>query len=84
MELGVIRKIVIGKEPKNGMAYYVGMPVGPSANPTGKVTAIVFDERHFHFSAKNRFLIYVETPEGSSIWKVIDSMPTVVEMDLNF
>ncbi len=25
---GLIRKIVIGKEPKNGMAYYVGMRAG--------------------------------------------------------
>lgn len=81
MELGVIRKIVIGKDPKNAMAYYVGMNAGGSSS---KVSAIVFDERYFHASGNNRFLIYVKNSEGNSIWKVIDSMPTILEMDLNF
>lgn len=84
MELGVIRKIVIGDSPKNGMAYYIGMTVGPSHNTTGRVNAIVFDERHFHFSGKNRFLIYVEKDNEINLWKAIDNMPTMVEMDLNF
>ena len=38
---GLIRKIVVGRDPKNGMAYYVGMRAG-----SGEVSAIVEDERH--------------------------------------
>ena len=38
----MIRKIVIGRDPKDAMAYYVGMKAG-----AGKVVAIVEDEAHF-------------------------------------
>ena len=31
METGIIRKIVIGPDPKNAMAYYVGMKVSNGA-----------------------------------------------------
>ena len=40
---GLIRKIIIGKDPKDGMAYYVGMRAGK-----GTVSAIIEDERHLH------------------------------------
>ena len=48
---GIIRKIIIGKDPKDAMAYYVGMRAG-----NGKVSAIVRDERHLHKYGKNRYL----------------------------
>ena len=76
---GLIRKIVIAKEPKNGMAYYVGMKAG-----TGEVSAIVEDDRHLHKFAKQRYLIYIQNDEGNSLWKVIEEMPCVLEFDLNF
>lgn len=37
---GLIRKIIVGKDPKNGMAYYIGMRAGD-----GKVSAILEDDR---------------------------------------
>jgi len=40
---GIIRKIIIGKDPKDAMAYYVGMRAGK-----GEVSAIVRDEKHLH------------------------------------
>jgi hypothetical protein len=40
---GLIRKIIVGRDPKDAMAYYVGMKAG-----TGKVSAIVLDEEHLH------------------------------------
>jgi hypothetical protein len=76
---GLIRKIVVGKEPKNGMAYYVGMRAG-----TGEVSAIVVDDRHLHKFAKQRYLIYIENEDGVSLWKAIDEMPCMLEFDLNF
>jgi hypothetical protein len=79
MDQGLIRKIVVGKDPKNGMAYYLGMRAG-----SGEVSAIVEDDRYLHKFAKQRYLIYVHNDEGQMLWKAIDEMPCVIEFDLNF
>ena len=76
---GLIRKIVVGKDPKNGMAYYVGMRAG-----TGEVSAIVEDERQLLKYGKQSYLIYIENEDGLSLWKAIDEMSCVIEFDLNF
>ena len=49
MEEGLIRKIVVGKEPKDGMAYYIGMRAGK-----GEVSAILEDDRHLHKFGKKK------------------------------
>ena len=51
---GLIRKIVVGRDPKDAMAYYVGMRAG-----AGKVSTIVDDERHLHKHGKNREGLWV-------------------------
>ena len=76
---GLIRKIVIGKEPKDGMAYYIGMRAGK-----GEVSAILEDEYHLHKFGKKRDLIYIENEEGTRLWKSVDEMPCMLEFDLNF
>ena len=76
---GLIRKIVIGKEPKDGMAYYIGMRAGK-----GEVSAILEDDRHLHKFGKKRYLIYIENDEGTLLWKAVDDMPCMIEFDLNF
>lgn len=76
---GVIRKIIIGKDPKNAMAYYVGMRAGD-----GKVSAIVRDERHLHKYGRNRYLVYLQDDSSQSLWKSIDDMPCMLEFDCNF
>ena len=76
---GLIRKIVIGKEPKNGMAYYVGMRAGG-----GEVEAIVQDDKHLHRYGKTRYLVYVKDDNGVALWKSVDEMPCIIEFDLNF
>lgn len=58
---GLIRKIVIGKEPKDGMAYFVGMRAGG-----GQVEAIVHDMAFLHKYSKNRYLVYIKDEEGVS------------------
>jgi len=74
---GIIRKIVIGKDPKDGMAYYIGMRAG-----AGKVSTIVQDERYL---AKYRYLVYMKDEEGlQTLWKAIDGMPCMLEFDCNF
>ena len=75
----LIRKIIVGRDPKNGMAYYVGMRAGE-----GKVSAIVEDERTLVKYAKKRYLVYIENEDGNVLWKAIDEMPCVIEFDLSF
>jgi|TARA_R110000803_G_scaffold160781_1_gene224629 hypothetical protein len=76
---GLIRKIIVGKDPKNGMAYYTGMRAGD-----GKVSAILEDERTLVKFGKKRYLVYIENEEGTVLWKAIDEMPCMLEFDLNF
>tara|TARA_Y100000593_G_C4211670_1_gene287144 strand:+ start:560 stop:796 length:237 start_codon:yes stop_codon:yes gene_type:complete len=76
---GLIRKIVVGKNPKDGMAYYVGMKAG-----RGEVSAIVQDEKHLFKYGKNRYLVYIQTDDSQVLWKSIDEMPCMLEFDLDF
>ena len=76
---GLIRKIVIGPNPKDGMAYYIGMRAG-----SGEVSAIVLDERHMLKYHKTRYLIYLQNEHGQVLWKAVDEMPCIVEFDCNF
>lgn len=76
---GLIRKIVIGKDPKNGMAYFVGMRAGD-----GKISAIIQDEGYLHKFGKCRYLVYIEYTDSTVLWKAIDEMPCLLEFDLDF
>ena len=76
---GVIRKIIIGRDPKDAMAYYVGMRAG-----SGEVSAIVLDEEHLFRYNKKRYLVYIQNDGGQVIWKSVDDMPCILEFDLNF
>jgi hypothetical protein len=77
--MNLIRKIVVGQNPKDAMAYYVGMPVS-----TAKVSFIVLDDEHLHKYQSKRYLIYIEGPEGTMLWKSVDSMPCMIEYDCKF
>ena len=77
---GLIRKIVIGKDPKDAMAYYIGMKAG-----TGVVSTIIEDERHLYKYGKSRYLVYLQDEAKSqTLWKAIDDMPCMLEFDCNF
>ena len=77
---GLIRKIIIGRDPKDAMAYYVGMKAGG-----GEVSTIVMDDEHlFRYNVK-RYLVYLqEEDESQVLWKAVDDMPCILEFDLNF
>tara|TARA_R110000803_G_scaffold110761_3_gene179238 strand:- start:1300 stop:1530 length:231 start_codon:yes stop_codon:yes gene_type:complete len=75
----MIRKIVIGRDPKDAMAYYIGMRAG-----AGKVSAILLDEPHLHKYGSKRYIIYIENDEGTMVWKTVDGMPCIIEYDLKF
>jgi hypothetical protein len=72
---GLIRKLVVGKDPKNGMAYFAG---------NSNVSAIIQDDSYLHKFGKCRYLVYTEGPDGTDLWKAIDDMPCLLEFDLNF
>ena len=78
--MDIIRKIIIGDNPKNAMAYYVGMSIGES-----EVCNIQFDERTFHMTGNICYVIYISTPDvGIMRWKKIDKCPVIVEYDCKF
>ena len=76
---GLIRKLVIGPDPKNGMAYFLGMRAGEN-----KVSAILQDESYLYKYGKCRYLVYIEGKEGTVLWKAVDDMPCLLEFDLDF
>jgi len=78
--MDIIRKIIIGTDPKDAMAYYLGMRAGG-----GTVCAIVLDGEHLARYSMKRYLVYIEIDtEGTMLWKSIDSMPCIVEYDCRF
>ena len=77
---GLIRKIVVGRDPKDGMAYYFGRRAG-----AGKVSTIIQDDRYLTKHGKNRYLVYLEDEDNvQTLWKAIDGMPCMLEFDCNF
>ena len=50
---GLIRKIIIGRDPKDAMAYYIGMRAG-----SGQVSAIILDEEHL-ISTERKDILYI-------------------------
>jgi hypothetical protein len=76
---GLIRKIILGRDPKDGMAYYVGMRAG-----NGEVSAILKDEYYEHKTGGDRYIVYLQTDDGVVPWKSVENMPCTIEYDLKF
>lgn len=76
---GVIRKIIVGPNPKDAMAYYKGMRAGKSV-----VSQILHDDEYLHRYGRTRYLIYIEDDDSTMLWKSIDGLPCLIEYDLNF
>ena len=75
----MIRKIIIGTNPKDAMAYYLGMKVKDSI-----VSAIEVDERILHTTARVEYVIFLTGPEGTMPWKRVSGMPVILEYDCDF
>lgn len=79
---GLIRKITVGRDPKNAMVYFVGMKAGRGDS---HVTAIVFDLEWLHVHGKERYYVYLQQEDMSQVvWKTVADMPCIIEYDLNF
>lgn len=72
----MIRKIIIGLNPKDAMAYFVGMSAGG-----GKVVAIQKDEDS---RLDSIYKIFIESEDGTILWKEITNLPTIIEYDCKF
>lgn len=77
--MNLIRKIVVGPNPKDAMAYYVGMRAG-----SGKVSAIVEDERAMFKYSIRRYNVFIQDKDSTYIWKTVENQPVLVEYDCNF
>lgn len=77
--MNLIRKIVVGPNPKDAMAYYVGMRAGK-----GKVSAIIEDERAMFKHSIRRYNVFIEDEDSSYIWKTVENQPVLIEYDCNF
>ena len=75
----LIRKIVIGPNPKAAMAYYVGMKAG-----AGKGVLIEEDDRAMFKHNIRRYNIYTQATESAYLWKTVENTPVIVEYDCNF
>jgi len=60
--MNLIRKIVIGPNPKDAMAYYVGMKAGRA-----KVSAIKEDDAALYKYNVRRYHVYLEDEESTYI-----------------
>jgi len=75
----MIRKIIVGVNPKDAMAYYTGMSIGKMT-----IDNIVVDEKYLIKHNIRRYLIYLTSDDGVMLWKVIEGLPVIVEYNLNF
>jgi hypothetical protein len=76
----IIRKIVVGADPKNGLAYKIGNTVGEN-----EIVDIQLDERALSLYGLERYLVYVQAPDGGIVlWKQVSGCPTMIEFDINF
>ncbi len=77
--MNIIRKIIIGQNPKDALAYFVGMRAGQS-----EVSAIEFDERALTKHGIKSYNIYIQNEDSTMLWKRIEDMPVTIEYDCNF
>lgn len=72
----IIRKIVVGSNPKDAMAYVVGMRAG-----NGEVSIIDKDESD---PLTRKYDVYIEDEDNTILWKSIENLPVLIEYDCNF
>ena len=75
----IIRKIVVGPNPKDAMAYYLGMRAGD-----GRVSAIMEDERSLYKFNVRRYEVYIEDQDSTYLWKMVENQPVLIEYDCKF
>jgi hypothetical protein len=77
--MNIIRKIIIGQNPKDALAYFIGMRAGQS-----EVSAIELDDRAFTKYGMKCYNIYIQSEDGTMLWKRVEDMPVTIEYDCHF
>lgn len=75
----MIRKIIIGANPKDAMAYVVGNKINDST-----VEHIELDERTLALTGRREYTVYIKNDQGVMPWKRIEGLPVIIEYDCNF
>lgn len=79
MNGNLIRKITVGRDPKDAMVFMVGRQYGGGMTCNG-----IFQDRDDH-NGDVTYNVYVETDmETSVLWKSITGMPVMIEYDCDF
>ncbi len=74
----IIRKIVVGSSPKDGLAYKVGSPMGKYT-----IVSIELDERAQSLYNVVRYLVHVMDEGGNVfLWKQVTGSNTILEFDI--
>lgn len=77
--MNIIRKLIIGQNPKDALAYVLDMKAG-----AGHVSAIEFDERTYLKNGQRCYNVYITGESGTMLWKRVENMPTLAEYDCHF
>jgi len=77
--MNIIRKVVVGPNPKDAMAYYVGMKAG-----RGQVSHIAEDEKALFKHNIRRYHVFLRDDDSTYIWKTIENQPVLIEYDCDF
>ena len=72
-----IRKITIGENPMNAMAFQVGKLM----NDGYVISDIVEDTNNIHIYGCVRYLVFTEKDKKSSLWKSFERLPISIEYD---
>ena len=70
--MNIIRKLIIGQNPKDALAYVLDMKAG-----AGHVSAIEFDDRTFLKNGQRCYNVYITGDSGTMLWKRVENMPTL-------
>lgn len=79
---GIIRKIILGQNPLNGLAFTVAKNPGAGLTPMSNVSQIIEDSDHYYTFGVIRYYIYFMNEKGIEIlWKSFTNVSVTIEYD---
>lgn len=80
---GVIRKIVLGTNPKDGLSFSIGQEI-QKVGSGNKISLILEDENNYHRFGVVRYWIFFKTEKGEEVlWKSFSGVSVTIEYDIN-
>lgn len=81
---GKIRKIIVGRDPKDALTYEVGKVFSLPKAETLTVTEIVRDENSFYYFGSVTYIVYAKlSGKGEAImWKYFENHCVIVECEI--